>query len=166
MTHLCHSPSEKPDYHSESRSAETSLLRRAWIHSTIWSCFRNSRSPFHALAARGRCSARCNHVTHGRGELTERHHFIRTLCSLLDVNNRSEVIFWPVGRLNSAVKLEGGGGAQICTQQDGFYVTHMRCDEMVMKMMMAQGEKDPKHTSRVVLVKRIIMKHDNPVRIA
>uniref|UniRef100_A0A9J7YMG5 Major facilitator superfamily (MFS) profile domain-containing protein n=1 Tax=Cyprinus carpio carpio TaxID=630221 RepID=A0A9J7YMG5_CYPCA len=35
---------------------------------------------------------------------------------------------------------------------------------MMMKMMMAQGEKDPKHTSQVVLVKRIIMKHDNPVQ--
>ncbi|XP_043087609.1 hippocampus abundant transcript 1 protein isoform X2 [Puntigrus tetrazona] len=32
------------------------------------------------------------------------------------------------------------------------------------KMMMAQGEKDPKHASRVVLVKRIIMKHDSPVQ--
>uniref|UniRef100_A0A673LL91 Hippocampus abundant transcript 1 protein-like n=1 Tax=Sinocyclocheilus rhinocerous TaxID=307959 RepID=A0A673LL91_9TELE len=29
---------------------------------------------------------------------------------------------------------------------------------------MAQGEKDPKHTGQVVLVKKIIMKHDNPVR--
>lgn len=64
------------------------------------------------------------------------------------------------------VKLEGGGGAQICTQQDGIYVPHMICDdEMMKKMMMAQGDKDPKHTSQVVLVKRIIMKHDNPVRI-
>ncbi|XP_052463588.1 hippocampus abundant transcript 1 protein [Carassius gibelio] len=41
----------------------------------------------------------------------------------------------------------------------------MRCDEMMMKkMMMAQGEKEPKHTSQVVLVKRIIMKHDTPVQ--
>uniref|UniRef100_A0A8C1PUF0 Major facilitator superfamily (MFS) profile domain-containing protein n=2 Tax=Cyprinus carpio TaxID=7962 RepID=A0A8C1PUF0_CYPCA len=31
-------------------------------------------------------------------------------------------------------------------------------------MMKKMGEKDPKHTSRVVLVKRIIMKHDNPVQ--
>lgn len=56
--------------------------------------------------------------------------------------------------------LEVGGGSQICTQQDGYYVTRVRTDEM----MMAQGEKDPKQTSQVVLVKKIIMKHDDPVR--
>ncbi|XP_051972838.1 hippocampus abundant transcript 1 protein [Xyrauchen texanus] len=39
----------------------------------------------------------------------------------------------------------------------------MQRDEITMKMMMAQGEKDPKHTNQVVLVKRIIMKNDNPV---
>ncbi|XP_059394929.1 hippocampus abundant transcript 1 protein-like [Carassius carassius] len=31
-------------------------------------------------------------------------------------------------------------------------------------MMKKMGEKDPKHSSRVVLVKRIIMKHDTPVQ--
>ncbi|KAA0704300.1 Hippocampus abundant transcript 1 protein [Triplophysa tibetana] len=56
--------------------------------------------------------------------------------------------------------LEVGGGSQICTQQDGYYVTRVRTDEM----MMAQGEKDPKQTSQVVLVKKIIMKHDDPVQ--
>ncbi|KTF83229.1 hypothetical protein cypCar_00041501, partial [Cyprinus carpio] len=92
-----------------------------------------------------------------------RHGLFITGC---DLNNRSELVFflWPVARLNSSVTLEGGGGAQICTQQDGIYIAHVRCDEMMMKMMMAQGEKDPKHTSQVVLVKRIIMKHDNPVQ--
>lgn len=35
----------------------------------------------------------------------------------------------------------------------------------MMKKMMEKGEIDQKHTGQVVLVKRIIMKHDNPVRI-
>ncbi|TRY60844.1 hypothetical protein DNTS_026783, partial [Danionella cerebrum] len=90
--------------------------------------------------ARGRCSA-CRHHVYGH---------IRAFAS-------SSSPSWQF------YSLEGGRGAQICTQQDGFYMAHMICDdEKVMKMMMAQGEKDPKHTSRVVLVKRIIMKHDNP----
>lgn len=41
----------------------------------------------------------------------------------------------------------------------------MRCDDIMMKKMMEKGEIDQKHTGQVVLVKRIIMKHDNPVRI-
>ncbi|KAK9968754.1 hypothetical protein ABG768_003062 [Culter alburnus] len=40
----------------------------------------------------------------------------------------------------------------------------MRCDDIMMKKMMEKGEIDQKHTGQVVLVKRIIMKHDNPVQ--
>ncbi|ROL54996.1 Hippocampus abundant transcript 1 protein [Anabarilius grahami] len=40
----------------------------------------------------------------------------------------------------------------------------MRCDDITMKKMMEKGEIDQKHTGQVVLVKRIIMKHDNPVQ--
>jgi len=36
---------------------------------------------------------------------------------------------------------------------------------MMKKMMMEKGEINQNHTSQVVLVKRIIMKHDSPVRI-
>lgn len=101
-------------------------------------------------------------------ETVRQQHFFGTVWFLLDVNNWIERLNSYFGRLNSLLKLEGGGGPPICTQQDGVYVTHTGCDDIMMKkmMMMEKGEIDQNHTGpQVVLVKRIIMKHDSPVRI-
>lgn len=170
MTQLCHSPSEKLVHHPESRSAESSIRHCTGTQSITWCWSRNSCACAVSHSHREEslfCALQSRHTNTQQTETVRQQHFFGTVWFLLDVNNWIERLNSYFGRLNPLLKLEGGGGPPICTQQDGVYVTHTGCDDIMMKkMMMEKGEIDQNHTGpQVVLVKRIIMKHDSPVRI-